>query len=396
MKTNTRWALVPLCAFCFVLLVALEIGGSGGCNSTSSSSSSSSSSRKLKGSLSSSSLSKLAANAGLVLAGKKATLACDQAQIKCITYKGSETKVDLGSDCSFDIDLPLNSHEGCCLFDKSSGTELGCLSCDGSTSLPIYAGTAGETTEVDLGTLTSSGNTTASETLCDSVDEDGDGKSNTDDTDDDGDGTADTSDLYDTEGFRDFLHVDTDEDGVSDVYESSVWAGFGDKDGDGVPNVCDADIDGDGQVNEKDTDDDGDGILDTADADENADGVNDDAIDTDGDGVPNDIDGDIDGDGTDNASDTDDDGDGVLNASDTDKNGDGVADSSEVDANGDGVDDSFETGTEKCPDSQECVVGEALGGDFACQQFADNNPDNTLGITTANAKCSDGCCIKGP
>lgn len=32
------------------------------------------------------------------------------------------------------------------------------------------------------------------------------------------------------------------------------------------------------------------------------------------------------------------------------------------------------------------------GDDFACQKWADNNPGNNAGITTANASCNSGCC----
>lgn len=46
--------------------------------------------------------------------------------------------------------------------------------------------------------------------------------------------------------------------------------------------------------------------------------------------------------------------------------------------------------------SQENLFGScptsSCTGDFSCQQWADNNLGNAQGITTANAKCSNGCC----
>ncbi|GEM_PF-2121897 len=51
---------------------------------------------------------------------------------------------------------------------------------------------------------------------------------------------------------------------------------------------------------------------------------------------------------------------------------------------------------------QKIITSQLLGtcatsycsNDFSCQQYADNNPNNSLGLTTANAKCTSSCCAK--
>lgn len=138
---------------------------------------------------------------------------------------------------------------------------------------------------------------------------------------------------------------------VAGVLENIV-----DSDGDGIPDLVDADVDGDGIV-DNGIDTDGDGIKDVADADVNGDGIVDNGTDTDGDGInnaydsdddndglsddkdPNDFNHDTDGDGIPDGADADVDGNGVLDNG-VDSDNDGIRDISDVDMNGDGIDDN--------------------------------------------------------
>jgi hypothetical protein len=97
--------------------------------------------------------------------------------------------------------------------------------------------------------------------------------------------------------------LDTNHDGVIDVYE--------DNDGDGIPN-------------HDDKDDDNDGIPDINDNDRNNDGI---------------PDNDLDGDGVKNGKDVDDDNDGIIDSKDTDDDNDGISDKNDSDDDNDGIDD---------------------------------------------------------
>jgi len=163
---------------------------------------------------------------------------------------------------------------------------------------------------------------------------------------------------------------DTDGDGTPDVNDA-------DDDNDGVPDVDDAfplddsesaDTDGDGTGNNADTDDDNDGVPDSEDAfpldateteDFDGDGIGDNAdTDDDNDGVSDGNDAfpyddsesaDTDGDGIGNNADTDDDNDGVPDDEDAfpldeteteDFDGDGIGDNADTDDDNDGIPDS--------------------------------------------------------
>ncbi len=147
----------------------------------------------------------------------------------------------------------------------------------------------------------------------------------------------------DSDGLPDYLDVDSDGDSIPDAIEDNV-----DSDLDGLPDYLDLDSDNDGipdtieaPVSGVDTDSDGiDDIYDvnaTGGVDANGDGL-DDAV------VANGV-NDIDGDGTPDYLDIDSDNDGIndaIEAGGVDANNDGVIDGF-TDANGDGLDDATAT-----------------------------------------------------
>ncbi len=202
-------------------------------------------------------------------------------------------------------------------------------------------------------------------------DTDGDGVPADVDTDDDGDGVPDslegeadrdgdgTPDRLDRDSDNDGLGdreeaglpaptgLDSDFDGVDDVYDVDATGGV-DRDADGVDDrFAPRDSDRDGTPDHLDTDSDNDGLTDVyellqvalAGADVDGDGI-DDAIDVDFTGGRDDN-----GDGIDDAAivlrDTD--GDGQPDHLDSDSDNDGVPDASEDgDFNGDGINDRFQ------------------------------------------------------
>lgn len=178
------------------------------------------------------------------------------------------------------------------------------------------------------------------------VDSDGDGVDDVFDDDDDGDGlpTADeigshawrdplsSPDDRDRDGLADHLDLDSDNDGWTDTFE-----GLADFDGDGLSDAEDTDSDGDGLADQAEIGDtDGDGIGDRL------------SPDDDGDGLPTALEGavDSDGDGTIDAHDLDSDADGhpdrVEGAGDFDR--DGRRDSLDLDSDADGLVDEVERG----------------------------------------------------
>ncbi|MCW1886893.1 hypothetical protein OKA04_19290 [Luteolibacter flavescens] len=178
----------------------------------------------------------------------------------------------------------------------------------------------------------------------------------------------------DGDGVKNYLDLDSDNDGVSDIVESGFVTTAdengvfrtGDSDGDGIDDVVDGfvgfgdapgstgpipDSDNDGTPNAYDTDSNNDGTPDIvgtpfAALDTNGDGRIDASADSDRDGIPNvaDIQPGVFG-GLPNAA-GDNDGDGIPNGDEgsgqVDTDGDGVPDIADGDSDGDGIPDSVE------------------------------------------------------
>lgn len=158
----------------------------------------------------------------------------------------------------------------------------------------------------------------------------------------------------DGDEWEDWLDLDTDGDGISDLDEA----------GDSDLLTPPIDTDGDGTPDFRDTDSDGDGILDAA-------GVTatGELFDTDGDGIPDYRDDDDDGDGITDAVEgaregVDTDRDGIPDYLDTDSDGDGVSDLIEgnVDTDGDGIPDfrDLDSDADGLPDATEDLDGDGM------------------------------------
>jgi hypothetical protein len=159
---------------------------------------------------------------------------------------------------------------------------------------------------------------------------------------------------FDTDGIANYLDVDSDNDGLTDLLESGGASLDVDGDGridrmddvdgnglaDGLDGTPSLDTDNDGAPNYHDLDSDNDGIYDLAEvggSDVDDDGRVDAWADDDADGVPDSIDvdftggDDVDGDGIDDiadadfVADTDTDGDGIIDAFDDDASGSGFS-----------------------------------------------------------------------
>jgi len=176
----------------------------------------------------------------------------------------------------------------------------------------------------------------------------------------------------DGDGKANFIDLDSDNDGITDLKENiggtgtdanndGVVDGTADADSDGIldsadsndgvagsPNTIPTDTDGDGTPNYIDLDSDNDGITDLAEnrgtgTDANNDGVVDGSTDTDGDGILNSADNNNSAIGSPNNSPRDSDGDGKANFIDLDSDNDGITDLKEnptgtgTDANNDGI-----------------------------------------------------------
>ncbi|HEX7048548.1 MAG TPA: tandem-95 repeat protein [Gammaproteobacteria bacterium] len=240
----------------------------------------------------------------------------------------------------------------------------------------------------------------AAESGASGIDADGDGIDDAFDVDyaggpdANGDGVSDGAGARDSDGDGrpDYLDLDSDNDGVTDVIE----AGGRDADEDGL-------LDDGGTVTSTPRDTDGDGVPDLRDADSDDDGVNDIAegiyapLDEDGDGRIDDHGDDIDGDGIADAIDsepdqrgsrTDNDDDGVPVNHDQDDDGDGIPDSleGENDTDGDGTVDRLDRDGDNdgIPDSTEAGIPPASGTDTDLDGIDDAHDANATGGADAN------------
>lgn len=327
---NRITPLLPL----FLMLSIIPSSPFHGCGSTSSViTAANATTRGMTGSLSSGTF------AALKGSNKSAVAAsCSGVQLSCVNYAGTATTADVAADCSFSITLTLNSFYYCGFFVEASSSFLGTLGCEENSAfaaaLPIFADTSGGTDAINAGSgLAFSSGQVAASTICQQVDQDGDGLSDADDTDDDGDTVGDSSDSFNESGCETADTYDSDGDNIPDIFEA-LWASLVDADSDNIPNFCDFDVDGDG---------------------------------------------------LDNDADSDDDGDGTIDSSDTDILGDGVVDSGDQDH--DGVDDMHAT---------SCSLT-SCSNDFECQLYADDtlsdsDPDNDIGTDEIECVTSSGCC----
>ena len=246
---------------------------------------------------------------------------------------------------------------------------------------------------------------------------------------------ADPANPVDTDGdlIPDFLDLDSDNDGLTDLFEAggtdadnngivdnfvdangdgmddAVFAlplALGDFDGDGIPDYLDLDSDNDGLSDLFETtgtqfDADGDGAIDDI-VDLDLNGLSDVAdinavVDTDINGFANHLDLDSDGDGASDLAEVGGDdinGDGLVDSF-TDSDGDGVQDNIDVDltggadADGDGIDDIADADFSNLPDSDSDGIIDLFDDDFVLFGFA---PFTTNGevVPTTELVDSDG------
>lgn len=293
--TTTRLKAAGV-VFTLVVSAWLGLSGAGGCGGGGGSGAS----RGITGTLSASSLQSVRLkSATQALTLKRQAVACGDVSVCCGGYDGTLLVTEVGSDCTFTLDLPLENFCYCALFtgDDADDNEcpddyiasLGCSENGYGGAIPIFADADDTTDAIDLGTGDVQGsNVVATGNPCAQVDQDDDGTADSDDTDDDEDGTADAGDFQNAIGCINADRFDSDGDEVPDIYEG-LWSSeiqalkvrgpksqldtfFEDSDDDDVPDFCDADF-----ACEPDEDDnDGDCIpdeFDGCDDDEDADGV---------------------------------------------------------------------------------------------------------------------------
>jgi hypothetical protein len=209
---------------------------------------------------------------GLRLKGVKTAVACEDLKVCCGAYDGSISVEKVNKDCTFKIELPLETFCYCALFtgddeDKSDCPDtyvasLGCSENGYGGNIPVFPGGDDSTEDVDLGTSSVQGTTVVSaNNYCASVDEDNDGDVNSLDLDDDGDDIQDTIDFLNAIGCKNADKLDSDNDDTPDIYEG-LWSDtlqtlkikgqtdgeldefFVDADNDDIPDFCDADAEG--------------------------------------------------------------------------------------------------------------------------------------------------------
>lgn len=355
--------------------------------------------RALTGTVNSSSLS------GLYLNGvKNQTVACGDLQVICSGYTGEETTVDVEGDCTFRLELPLESFCFCGIFDTSGSyiAALGCAEGGYEGAIPVFLGADDSEADIDIGGVSIEGDKGVSTVnACSLVDQDNDGTADATDTDDDGDGTGDGADFLNGSGCEEADNFDSDGNDIPDIFED-VWVDQTDEDDNNIPDFCETDCTADTE------DTDGDCIPDSAD---------DCFVDTDGDAIPDCID--CDNSSTDLTTSLacyddlctiDSDGDGFGLCGDCDDEDSTITNECEafddfdpctVDDDNDGV--NF---CDDCDDGDsgigiECTACEltSCDSDFECQQFAENQlgDDDTSNDACPNEgvsclTCVSGCC----
>ncbi len=175
---------------------------------------------------------------------------CADTQVCCFGYAGDSVVAEVGSDCSYSLDLPIDNFCFCGLF---SGTDsdgdgcgddylasMGCSENGYAGVIPVFADSDGTTDAIDTGEVSVEGlKVVSANNICAQVDQDGDGINDAEDTDDDGDSTLDSDDGTDDSGCENALEYDGSDDGIPDLFQPSVWAGLDDEDADDVPDFCD-------------------------------------------------------------------------------------------------------------------------------------------------------------
>ena len=282
-----------------VLLFGIgQLGGIGGCGGTTGSGGSSGATRGITGTVSASSLQSVRLKSSTqALTLKRQALACTDVSVCCGGYDGTLLVAEVASDCTFNLDLPLENFCYCALFSGADDdnndcpdnyiASLGCTENGYGGAIPIFADADDTTDDIDLGTGDIQGsNVVATGNPCAQVDQDNDGTADDTDTDDDGDDVADAGDFQNDIGCINADRFDSDGDEVPDIFEG-LWSSelqalklggsksqiadfFVDADGDDVPDFCDADF----ACTPDDVDSDGDCIpdqYDGCDDDEDAD-----------------------------------------------------------------------------------------------------------------------------
>ncbi|MBI2082503.1 MAG: hypothetical protein HYT76_02945 [Deltaproteobacteria bacterium] len=240
-----------------MLVIAASFGGTSGCGT-------SGTTRGLTGTLNSSSLS------GLKIKGATVAVACEEIKVCCGGYDGKVTVEKVNKDCTFKIDLPLETFCYCAIFtgdDADSNdcpdtylASLGCSENGYGGAIPVFAGADDKTDDIDLGSSSLEGRKVVStNNYCASIDEDNDGIANSTDDNDDGDEVLDSTDFQNAKGCVNADKLDSDGDDTPDIYEG-LWGStlsalkvkgqtdgelddfFVDADNDDIPDFCDADF----------------------------------------------------------------------------------------------------------------------------------------------------------